>query len=372
MKIMAAETHIPGWNRCYLRWLCCEHQQFPQYQRGIWQILLDCQLSPPEQSFSSFNSNCFESFHVLFKCFLVTSSLWPLFFYWKKYCPIPLHVFWLFWVSHCFFNSSNANAIEVVIISALYFSKQGCTSQTWLLIVKTTLKTASPNHVFFFSISLCLILTVLFFFYLRQQISIPCRQVMAPATSQSLWLHSTATTSGLRVTSLGEWPQYACHHLQKRSHLLQWNLTAVRPSTETLSAFRKSPVGRNVLAASSKEETRTSASECQLRLFWSRLSSSLVWEVEMCLMVSASYSCNYCFFFLIDASLFCRCSVLSAENCPDHNPSLRSWNPGHQPQEAVVVKPGQLFKLETSATLLSLTIQSGGNHINFHDFFRGV
>lgn len=262
----------------------------------------------------------------------------------------------------------------LVIISALYFSKQGCSSQTWLLIVKNHTENSLTESCFvFLHFSMSHPDCLFFFLNLRQQISIPCRQVMAPATSQSLWLHSTATTSGLRVTSLGEWPQYACHHLQKLSHLLQWNLTAVRPSTETLSAFRKSPAGRNVLVASGKEETRTSASECQLRLFWSRLSSSLVWEVEMCLMVSASYSCNYCFFFfLIDASLFCRCSVLSAENCPDHNPSLRSWNPGHQPQEAVVVKPGQLFKLETSATLLSLTIQSGGNHINFHDLFRGV
>lgn len=49
-----------------------------------------------------------------------------------------------------------------------------------------------------------------------------------------------------------------------------------------------------------------------------------------------------------------------AENCPDHNPSLSSWNPGHQPQKAVVVRTGQLLKLESSATFLSLTIQSGG------------
>uniref|UniRef100_A0A1A8FZ47 Transmembrane protein 2 n=2 Tax=Nothobranchius korthausae TaxID=1143690 RepID=A0A1A8FZ47_9TELE len=48
------------------------------------------------------------------------------------------------------------------------------------------------------------------------------------------------------------------------------------------------------------------------------------------------------------------------ENCPDHNPSLSSWNPGHQPDKAVVVKRGHLFRLESSATFLSLTIQSGG------------
>lgn len=48
------------------------------------------------------------------------------------------------------------------------------------------------------------------------------------------------------------------------------------------------------------------------------------------------------------------------ENCPDHNPSLSSWNPGHQPNKAIVVRRGDLFRLEASATFLSLTIQSGG------------
>uniref|UniRef100_A0AAV2MRF6 G8 domain-containing protein n=1 Tax=Knipowitschia caucasica TaxID=637954 RepID=A0AAV2MRF6_KNICA len=48
------------------------------------------------------------------------------------------------------------------------------------------------------------------------------------------------------------------------------------------------------------------------------------------------------------------------ENCPDHNPSLSSWNPGHQPDKPIVVRKGHLFRLETSASFLSLTIQSGG------------
>ncbi|XP_072244271.1 cell surface hyaluronidase [Leuresthes tenuis] len=48
------------------------------------------------------------------------------------------------------------------------------------------------------------------------------------------------------------------------------------------------------------------------------------------------------------------------ENCPDHNPSLSSWNPGHQPEKGVVVKKGHLFRLESSATFHSLTIKSGG------------
>uniref|UniRef100_A0A8C6UUF0 Cell migration inducing hyaluronidase 2 n=1 Tax=Neogobius melanostomus TaxID=47308 RepID=A0A8C6UUF0_9GOBI len=51
--------------------------------------------------------------------------------------------------------------------------------------------------------------------------------------------------------------------------------------------------------------------------------------------------------------------VLDA-NCPDQNPSLSSWNPGHQPDKSIIVRKGHLFRLESSATFLSLTIQSGG------------
>lgn len=92
-------------------------------------------------------------------------------------------------------------------------------------------------------------------------------------------------------------------------------------------------------------------------------------------MVSTSYSAyatlNVCLNLGVTC-VICHCLDLCTENCPDHNPSLSSWNPGHQPQKAVVVKRGQLFKLETSSTLLSLTIQSGGNHINLHDFFMDI
>ncbi|KAM3867966.1 cell surface hyaluronidase [Diretmus argenteus] len=48
------------------------------------------------------------------------------------------------------------------------------------------------------------------------------------------------------------------------------------------------------------------------------------------------------------------------ENCPDHSASLSSWNPGQQPETAVVVRRGNLFRLDASATIHSLTIQSGG------------
>ncbi|KAL7836298.1 hypothetical protein AOLI_G00275820 [Acnodon oligacanthus] len=48
------------------------------------------------------------------------------------------------------------------------------------------------------------------------------------------------------------------------------------------------------------------------------------------------------------------------ENCPDHDPTLRTWNPGQDPKKAVVVGSGERFRLVASTTLQSLTIQSGG------------
>ncbi|XP_066513496.1 cell surface hyaluronidase-like [Hoplias malabaricus] len=48
------------------------------------------------------------------------------------------------------------------------------------------------------------------------------------------------------------------------------------------------------------------------------------------------------------------------ENCPDHNPRLSNWRPGQDLKKAVVVGRGEHFRLVASATLKSLTIQSGG------------
>lgn len=74
-----------------------------------------------------------------------------------------------------------------------------------------------------------------------------------------------------------------------------------------------------------------------------------------------------CFGVSIAAFFFTLILVLSLssgdaldENCPDHDLSLSSWNPGHQPEKAVVVRRGHLFRLDASATFHSLTIQSGG------------
>uniref|UniRef100_A0A8C9YK12 Cell migration inducing hyaluronidase 2 n=1 Tax=Sander lucioperca TaxID=283035 RepID=A0A8C9YK12_SANLU len=68
-----------------------------------------------------------------------------------------------------------------------------------------------------------------------------------------------------------------------------------------------------------------------------------------------------CFGVSMGAFFLALILVLSlAENCPDHNSSLSSWSPGHQPEKDVIVRRGHLFRLDASATFHTLTIQSGG------------
>lgn len=49
-----------------------------------------------------------------------------------------------------------------------------------------------------------------------------------------------------------------------------------------------------------------------------------------------------------------------AENCPDQNPRLTNWNPGHDREKKVVLKQGDLFRLTMDATVHSIVIQEGG------------
>ncbi|XP_074525918.1 cell surface hyaluronidase [Halichoeres trimaculatus] len=66
------------------------------------------------------------------------------------------------------------------------------------------------------------------------------------------------------------------------------------------------------------------------------------------------------FFFTLILALSLSSGDVLDENCPDHDLALSSWNPGHQPEKAVVVRRGHLFRLDASASFRSLTIQSGG------------
>ncbi|NWY53351.1 TMEM2 hyaluronidase, partial [Chionis minor] len=48
------------------------------------------------------------------------------------------------------------------------------------------------------------------------------------------------------------------------------------------------------------------------------------------------------------------------ENCPDQNPRLKNWNPGKDPEKRVIIKKGDLFRLNSDATVHSIVIQDGG------------
>ncbi|NXC70693.1 TMEM2 hyaluronidase, partial [Anhinga anhinga] len=48
------------------------------------------------------------------------------------------------------------------------------------------------------------------------------------------------------------------------------------------------------------------------------------------------------------------------ENCPDQNPRLKNWSPGKDPEKRVVIKKGDLFRLNSDATVHSIVIQDGG------------
>ncbi|NXU56047.1 TMEM2 hyaluronidase, partial [Turnix velox] len=48
------------------------------------------------------------------------------------------------------------------------------------------------------------------------------------------------------------------------------------------------------------------------------------------------------------------------ENCPDQNPRLRNWSPGKDPEKRVFIKKGDLFRLNSDATVHSIVIQDGG------------
>uniref|UniRef100_A0A8U7NCF4 hyaluronoglucosaminidase n=1 Tax=Corvus moneduloides TaxID=1196302 RepID=A0A8U7NCF4_CORMO len=48
------------------------------------------------------------------------------------------------------------------------------------------------------------------------------------------------------------------------------------------------------------------------------------------------------------------------ENCPDQNPRLKNWSPGKDPEKRVVIRKGDLFRLNSDATVHSVVIQDGG------------
>uniref|UniRef100_A0A8C4SYT0 Cell surface hyaluronidase-like n=1 Tax=Erpetoichthys calabaricus TaxID=27687 RepID=A0A8C4SYT0_ERPCA len=61
-----------------------------------------------------------------------------------------------------------------------------------------------------------------------------------------------------------------------------------------------------------------------------------------------------------DVNHFTANAELVTDGCPDRNPNLSSWNPGHDASQRVIIGAGQFLRLESSATFHSLIIQDGG------------
>uniref|UniRef100_A0A8C2DG36 hyaluronoglucosaminidase n=1 Tax=Cyprinus carpio TaxID=7962 RepID=A0A8C2DG36_CYPCA len=87
-----------------------------------------------------------------------------------------------------------------------------------------------------------------------------------------------------------------------------------------------------------------------------------------------TYICVGVFFCVFLVILIVVLSLASKDvlddNCPHHNPVLRSWKPGHDLKKVVVVRSGEHYRLDSSATLYSITIQAGGSVV-FADDKKG-
>ncbi|MGH0122221.1 UNVERIFIED_CONTAM: hypothetical protein FKN15_017545 [Acipenser sinensis] len=72
------------------------------------------------------------------------------------------------------------------------------------------------------------------------------------------------------------------------------------------------------------------------------------------------YALQFFFFIVLILMLSLTTREVLDENCPDHNPALSSWNPGQDPQKTVIIRKGDLFRLDSPATVHAIIIQKGG------------
>uniref|UniRef100_A0A8C6YEA1 hyaluronoglucosaminidase n=1 Tax=Naja naja TaxID=35670 RepID=A0A8C6YEA1_NAJNA len=69
---------------------------------------------------------------------------------------------------------------------------------------------------------------------------------------------------------------------------------------------------------------------------------------------------SFSFFIALGIILGIASKYAPDENCPDQNPRLKNWNPGHDREKRIVIQKGDLFRLNVDATVHSLVIQDGG------------
>ncbi|KAM3846140.1 cell surface hyaluronidase CEMIP2 [Vipera latastei] len=69
---------------------------------------------------------------------------------------------------------------------------------------------------------------------------------------------------------------------------------------------------------------------------------------------------SFSFFIALGIILGIASKYAPDENCPDQNPRLKNWNPGHDREKRIIVQKGDLFCLNVDATVHSIVIQDGG------------
>ncbi|XP_062985400.1 inactive cell surface hyaluronidase CEMIP2 isoform X1 [Elgaria multicarinata webbii] len=69
---------------------------------------------------------------------------------------------------------------------------------------------------------------------------------------------------------------------------------------------------------------------------------------------------SFSFFLALGIILGIASKYAPDENCPDQNPRLKNWNPGHDREKKIVLQQGDLFRLNMDATVHSIVIQDGG------------
>ncbi|XP_063151209.1 inactive cell surface hyaluronidase CEMIP2 isoform X1 [Candoia aspera] len=69
---------------------------------------------------------------------------------------------------------------------------------------------------------------------------------------------------------------------------------------------------------------------------------------------------SFSFFIALGIILGVASKYAPDENCPDQNPRLKNWNPGHDREKRIVLQKGDLFRLNVDATVHSIVIQDGG------------
>ncbi|XP_070598756.1 cell surface hyaluronidase CEMIP2 [Erythrolamprus reginae] len=69
---------------------------------------------------------------------------------------------------------------------------------------------------------------------------------------------------------------------------------------------------------------------------------------------------SFSFFIALGIILGIASKYAPDENCPDQNPHLKNWNPGHDREKRIVIQKGDFFCLNVDATVHSIVIQDGG------------